>query len=240
MSDIFLKRGKHAEKRLKDVPQDYLEWLSTLKEFDGTPAIPQEAKELLATMPQRPLRYSIPRFVEEAEKLAWMAGKGNREARRTMLAARGEDNCFDVWGEDDDNHVFFVHDDGTGYIAGSREEIAEEERQEAEYEKRLEAWKNHPHLEWIAFTGQRIQVWCCDEWGFTNDVEFEDETTHDLYNVSIDDSDPVERIMDEVPKGHRRTAKAKGIVAVLGNVGLTQERKEILETKMAELKRGGN
>jgi hypothetical protein len=223
MNDILLPRGRHANKKLEEVPRDYLEWLSTLKDFDGHADIPDAAKALLATMPQRPLRYSIPRFIEDAEKLVWMAGKGNREARRTMLAARGEDGCFEVWDYDDYLSVVRVHDDGTGYVAGSREQIEETEREEAEYAKRLEDWKNNPHLEWTAGTGQQIKVWCCDEWGFLDDIEMDDGSVHDLYKVSIDDGDPIERIMDEVPKGHRRTAKAKGIVAILGSVGLTAE-----------------
>jgi len=229
--EILLTFGKYKNKMLKDCPRDYIAWLSVQTTICGKRDIPQAAKALLDTMraDTRPLRYPIPTFLEDAERLAWMAGKGNREARRTLLAARDEKtHCFMVEVVCEDPGYFKVNDDGTGRFIGSLAAIAEEEREEQEYAEQLAYWEAHPALDWTASNGRHIQVWTSDDFGWEPDG-YEDEHGEwvTVYTVKIDGVKQSHTISKVLPR-HRTWAKQNGVVACLGPVGLTQERLDAL------------
>lgn len=229
--DTLLTFGKHKDKMLKDCPREYIVWLSEQATICGKKEIPQAAKALLETLgpDTRPLRYSIPTTVEEAEKLAWMVSKwSNKEARRTLLAARGPEGGFMVEVEDGDMGWFLVREDGTGHFVGSLEAIAEEQREEEEMAAQLAHWEANPVLDWTASNGKRIQVWLCDDFGWEPDG-YEDghgEWVH-IYTVRIDGAKQTHTISKVAPK-HRTWAKQNGVVACLGPIGLTQERLDAL------------
>ena len=232
MSDITLTFGKHNGKKLSECPYGYIEWLAKQVTICGKEDIPQAARALVATMPV--VLYPC-NTIEDAEKLSWMASaRGDRRALATLLAersARGDkDGYVSFIGDDDDEMLFKISDDGTGYVT-SREEI-QDDLERAEEEAVAEAEKEaHPDLEWIAQSGQHIKIW---NEGHVDVFAPEPNT----YLVSIDGKKR-ECIMDGVPFKKRAQAKAHGIVAVLvpSNVGLTAERKAILESGDARANR---
>ncbi len=220
MNDITLTFGKHNGKKLSECPYGYIEWLAKQVTICGKEAIPQAARDLIKEMP---VTLYPCKTIEDAEKLSWMASKGNERAAATLLAeraARGDkDGYVTFYGDDDDEMLFKISDDGTGYVTSrwEIEEEAERNREEAITEAEKEA---HPDLEWFAQSGQHIKIWI-DE-NYDNDMQ--------VYIVDIDGVKN-ERIIDDVPAKKRTWAKQNGVVAVLGGVGLTAERKAILEAK---------
>ncbi len=230
-TDIALTFGKHKGTPLSQCPHSYIQWLSEQATVCGKKDIPQAAKALLASLPQEapaPLRYTVT-TLEDAEKLAWMVQKwNNREAKRTLLTLRDEKTrCIMVDVEDGDMGYFKVHDNGTGHFVGRFEDIAEEEKEEQEQAARLAQWKANPTLDWLASNGKRIQVWAKDEFGDMDGYEDDNDVWHDLFIISIDGKKQSWQI-DEVPAKSKAWAKANGVVACLGPVGLTQERIQTL------------
>lgn len=225
--DITLTFGKHNGKKLSQVPTDYVRWLSEQSTICGKGDIPQAAKSFLATLPPEvanATRYSKPRTAEEAEKLSWMASKGNKEAARTLLAARNADGYILVDFEEADGEegFFEVWDNGCGRFVGSQADIDEAKR-EAEEDAKAEAYRNaHPDLEWVSSNGGTIKVW----------HEFYDGESQTV-TVSLKGQKVDGMVFDEIPAKQRAFAKANGIVAViatrLGDVGLTAERKAVLD-----------
>ncbi len=220
--------GKHSGKTLEQAPVDYVRWLAEQPTICGKKDIPQAAQAYLATLPPQvanALRYSIPTTEEEASKLAWMAGKGNKEATRTLLAARNADGYIPVDFEDADGELgfFFVYEGGYGgFFAGTRSDI-EEAKQEAIEDAKAEAEREaHPDLEWVSQSVGTIKVW----------EEYFDGDNH-VVTVLLK-GEKVEGFVMDVPAKQLASAKANGIVAVistrLGNVGLTAERKAILDS----------
>jgi hypothetical protein len=227
MTDIVLTFGKHRDKKLSQVPTDYVRWLAEQATICGRTDIPQAARAYLASLPPEvanALHYSIPRTAEEAEKLAWMAGKGNKEAARTLLAARNEDGFIPVDFEDADGEegFFYVYEHGAGgFFAGTQADI-DEAKKEAIEDARQEAEREaHPDLEWVAQSGEAIKVW----------AEFfdgQDQTVTVLFK-----GQKVEGLVMGVPAKHQAQAKFLNVVALigtrLGNIGLTAERKAVLD-----------
>lgn len=230
MSDITLNFGKHKGKKLSQVPTDYVRWLSEQGTICGKKDIPQAAKEFIASLPKEvanATRYSKPTTAEEAEKLVWMAGKGNKEAARTMQAARGKDGFFPVDFEDSDGEIgyFFVSESGTfGYYAGTQADIDERAREEDEHEKDVANWLANPTLQWDSKAFGTIKVWA-------------DSVEQPLPDQCVMVEVKGHRVMGmlmEVPSSQRAQARANGIVAVIGtrigDIGLTAERKAKLDT----------
>lgn len=155
MEDITLTFGKHRGKHLSEVPVDYVRWLSEQSTIMGKTDIPAAAKAFLAHSTsnsqgqiEQPLKYALPKTLQEARKLSWMAEKGNpyvaKEARRTMLAARNPiDHYLKVFDGDDEYEIYdlvLVRDDGTctdvevgilQAIVEDRIEVTAKERQNA-------------------------------------------------------------------------------------------------------------
>jgi hypothetical protein len=227
MLDITLIFGKHHGKKFSQIPIEYVHWLSAQATICGGTEIPQAAKAYLATLPPEvanALRYSIPRTAEEAEKLAWMAGKGNTESARTLLAARNQQGYISVDFEDADGEegFFYVYEHGTGgFFAGTQADIDEDAREDEENAKAQAERDAHPTLEWISQSGETIKVW---EEYFDGDDQFVTVLVH---------GQKVEGFVMNVPVKQRAQAKVCGIVAVistrLGNIGLTAERKATLD-----------
>jgi len=229
MTDITLTFGQHKGKKLSQVPTSYVRWLSEQATICGKKDIPQDAKSFLATLSPEvanALRYSKPRTAEEAEKLAWMAGKGNKEAARALLAARNADGYILVDFEDADGEegFFFVYENGNGgFFAGTQADI-DEAKAEAIEDARQEAEREaHPDLEWISPQAGTIKVW----------YEFFDGESQAV-TVHVKGQKVEGLIFDEIPPKQRTFAKANGIVAVistrLGDVGLTADRKAVLDS----------
>ncbi len=230
MTDMTLTFGKHNGKKLSEVPASYVQWLSEQPTICGKRDIPQAAKAYLASLPSEianATRYSKPTTEEEASKLAWMAGKGNKEAARTLLAARNADGYISVDFEDADGEegFFYVFEGGTGgFFAGTQADIDERAREEEE-EAREEAEREaHPDLEWVSQSGETIKVWA------------EDREDEEIVVTVLLKGQKVQGLLRDVPPNQRSWAKINGIVAVigtrLGNVGLTAERKAAIEAAL--------
>lgn len=110
--DITLTFGKHNGKKLSEVPREYVQWMA---ENISKPAIRQAAQDFLQAHPATSAtkREKIPglppRTYKEASKLGWMAEKGYGNAKATLLAARDKDGFICV--EDDDDFGDFA-----GYV----------------------------------------------------------------------------------------------------------------------------
>lgn len=155
---------------------------------------------------------------ERAQKLAFMATKGDASAARTLLAARGKDGYIHLPIDEDGDgqeRLFFVCEQGRGgFSAGTQAEIDERNAQE----KQEAAARNaNPTLQWTSQAGQAIKVW----------HECEDQVTVSLNGKKVAGE------VQEVPVGQRAQAAKNGVVAViqtkLGNIGLTVERKAALQ-----------
>jgi len=223
MTDITLTFGKYSGKKLSEVPTSYVQWLSEQATICGKRDIPQTAKVFLASLPPsvaNATRYSKPTTEEEASKLAWMASKGNKEAARTLLAARNADGYIPVDFEDADGELgfFFVFEGGHGgFFAGTQSDLDEAKKDAIEQARQEAEWEANPDLEWIFQAGETIKVWS----------DGDEKVTVLLKGQKVDG------LVMDVPAKQRVQAKANGIVAVigtrLGNVGLTAERKAVLE-----------
>lgn len=230
MADITLTFGKHSGKKLSEVPTSYIQWLSEQATICGKRDIPQAAKAYLASLPGEVInatRYSKPTTEEEASKLAWMAGKGNKEAARTLMAARNADGYIPVDFEDADGELgfYFVFDGGTGgYFAGTQADIDERARDEEEEAKAEAEREAHPDLEWASQSGETIKVW----------AEYRED--EDIAVLVLLKGQKVQGLLRDVPAKQQAWAKVNGIVAIigtrLGNVGLTAERKAALEAAL--------
>lgn len=155
---------------------------------------------------------------ERAQKLAFMATKGDAGAARALLAARSNDGYIHLSiDEDGDGQdiLFFVCQNGRGgHTAGTQAQINE---QNAQDKQEAAARNASPSLQWTSQSGQAIKVW----------HEYEDQVTVSLNGKKVAGE------MQEVPASQRAQAKANGIVAViatkLGSIGLTAERKSVLQ-----------
>lgn len=119
--DITLTFGKHNGKKLSEVPREYVEWMA---ENISKPSIKQAAqaflKEHSAPVNPTPKKEKVPgmspRTYQEATKLGWMAERGYGNAKATLLAARDKDGFICV--EDDNEfgeyacHLLLVVTDG--------------------------------------------------------------------------------------------------------------------------------
>ena len=227
MAEVTLTFGKHRGKQLSECPLDYIRWLSEQATICGKRDIPQAAQAYLASLSPavtNALKYRMPTTEEEASKLAWMAGKGNREAARTLLAARNADGYIKVDFEDSDGAwgFFYVYEDGHGgFFAGTQADIDEAKAEAIEQAKVEEEREAHPTLEWTSQSGESIKVW---EEYFDGELQF----TTVLFR-----GQKVEGIVMDVASRQRTQAKDNGIVAVistrLGDFGLTAERKAVLD-----------
>lgn len=135
MADSTLNFGKHAGKRLSEIPLSYVEWLSEQESIRKQPEVVEVAKKFLAEQaaqgkkPER--KYQAPRTKQEAEKYSWMITHilDNdylvRQARLANLENRDEEGFLVVFDGDDKHEyyeILYVRDDGTCDYAGFESE----------------------------------------------------------------------------------------------------------------------
>lgn len=228
--DVTLSFGKHRGKKLSEVPVDYLRWLAEQPTILGKRDVPQAAQAYLASLPTsvaNVTRYSKPTTEEEASRRAWMASKGNKEAARTLLAARNAEGFIPVDFEDSDGGLgfFFVQENGHGgFFVGTQDDV-DVMRREAEKEAREEAVREaHPDLAWMLRSGEEVRVWA------------EYYEGDELIVSVFFKGQKVDGRVGPIPTKQRAWAKANGIVAAvetrLGDIGLTAARKATLEAAL--------
>jgi hypothetical protein len=261
MNDITLTFGKHNGKKLSEIPRDYVAWLAEnafkddvkkaaqafLREQPGTESAPKSRSHSHEPGP-------APRTYREASKLGWMAGKGYGNAKTTLLAARDKDGFLLVVDEEDDEEEYrllvvldsgAVHDASTGFSSMSYTQVeevlarypqidkgdylvkvAEREAQEADEARRRLVLQSQDGKHKIV-----LHIWSAN-----------------TIDVTIDGREQGTYKFREPNEKERRHPQWKAAAAILEadddaasgnpgarNIGLTPERKLLIEQKIHEV-----
>ncbi len=253
-NDLILNFGKHAGKRLSQVPPDYISWLAE-QDIRKQPEARAAAQAWLQEHPavaQQPRRSQAPgpkpRTYREASKLGWMAQRNYGNAKATLLAARDQDGFLMVTDEEDDEeyyHLLWIAPDGrvcdarTGFAGLSYEQVkavlaryplvdGADYLVEAAEEERRQADEARRTLRFSSRDSKShitLIVWSAD-----------------VIDVLIDGHEMGEYCFREPSAQERRHPQWKQAAAVLepldhpGNpIGLTLERATLVENKIAEV-----
>ena len=260
MNDITLTFGMHSGKKLSEINRSYVEWLAK-QDIRKQPEAAKAAQEFLKANPVIPTTESAPktgqapRTYEEASKLGWMAERGYGNAKATLLAARDKDG-FIVVKDEDDEHLEYrllsvsnngaVLDASLGFLSMSYAQVeavlarypkveksqylvkvAEREASEADEKRRRLVLKSQDGKHKI-----RLTVWSAES-----------------IDVVIDGNDQGSYKLRDLNDQEHNDPKWKAAAAILEadeddplsfpgsrNIGLTAERKALIEQKIEEVK----
>lgn len=249
--DPILNFGKHAGKRLSEVPADYIAWLAE-QDIRKQPEVKAAAQAWLKAHPVVPARKRepgpAPRTYREASKLGWMAEKGYGNAKATLLAARDPDGFLVVTDEEDDeeyHRLLWISENGgvfdahTGFSGMSYERVKAvldrhpqidggEYLVEAAEEERRQEDEARRTLQFRSVDGKSritLIVWSAD-----------------AISVLIDGREMGEYKFREPNERERRSPQWRAAAAILEpldhdgqRIGLLPERAKLVENKIAEV-----
>jgi len=266
MNDITLTFGRFAGKKLSEIPdRSYIEWLAG-QAIRKQPEARQAAQAFLDEHPAatEPVKQSrsrepgpAPRTYREASRLSWMAGKGYGNAKATLLAARDKDGFLMVVDEEDDEEehrllaVFDsgeIHDASALFYAMAYEqveavlaryprvdkdgyllEVAEREDQEADEQRRSLVFPSQDGKHTVV-----LLIWDANSIDVV--IDGRERGSYTFRSPTLEErNDPQWRAAATVLEADLDGSGAPGPSAY--NIGLTPERKLLVEQKIQEVAR---